>query len=564
MDKRFCTVWTPTGDNPEAEWKERRMTLLTASDISTAMGDNKYKLPTVLWEEKTGLATAPDISDKPAVKFGKENEARIREAWAEKNRDWCEVEYHQHDIYISKRKTFLGATLDGEIHVTSDDNPYSNMGVKRGDLGVLEIKTGGYSGQADLEARWTQAPIGYTEQIRGQMYVTGASFAVLPAELHDVDNPEDEELRVNREFFFKFDERQEALIVEKCEEFWRCVQIRKPPVNVIESDQLELIPVQEEEPNILEIPLEADATVGRFMDNFGTVKKAVELIADQYRGLVLTADDVPQAKKVRAELNKKMGVISKTRIAVKKKYCEPLKAFEDRAKELEGILKEAEEPIAAQIAYFEEQEKEAKKKKTYNLCCELGGRYFTSSKEYDAWYDNFFIPQFKDSWLNKSTSMKKVEAEIIEMMESYKTNLDMLYRHAAEDEMLLTTMLQVYMDSGDIGKAFAAEDRYREAQKLKEELEERKRQEAERRKAEEEKRRQEAEIKAQERAEAEAEVIHQPAEENTVAPQDSPVVEEKPKEIVNTFTASHTSAVEWMNLLRYMKEHGFKYKRVNN
>ena len=134
MNKHSCTRWTPTGPEEqwEQEWLEKRKSLLTASDVSTAIGHNEYQTASELWLVKTGRKQPKDLSKDEAVQYGKKNEARIRKEFAKKNEDWLDIDYHQYDIFISKKQgfEFLGATLDGEIQVIAYDNPYAEQGVK--------------------------------------------------------------------------------------------------------------------------------------------------------------------------------------------------------------------------------------------------------------------------------------------------------------------------------------------------------------------------------------------------------------------------------------------------
>ena len=47
------------------EWIEKRRFGIGGSDAGAVLGVNKYKSNLELWEEKTGLTEAVDISDKP-------------------------------------------------------------------------------------------------------------------------------------------------------------------------------------------------------------------------------------------------------------------------------------------------------------------------------------------------------------------------------------------------------------------------------------------------------------------------------------------------------------------
>lgn len=61
------------------EWLKARHKGIGGSDAGAVIGVNKYKTNVQLWEEKTGITIPEDISDKPAVSFGKLAEPHIRE-----------------------------------------------------------------------------------------------------------------------------------------------------------------------------------------------------------------------------------------------------------------------------------------------------------------------------------------------------------------------------------------------------------------------------------------------------------------------------------------------------
>lgn len=60
-----------------AEWISARVSGIGGSDAAAILGKSPFKSNVQLWEEKTGLTKPPDISDNPAVKFGKEAEKNI-------------------------------------------------------------------------------------------------------------------------------------------------------------------------------------------------------------------------------------------------------------------------------------------------------------------------------------------------------------------------------------------------------------------------------------------------------------------------------------------------------
>jgi putative phage-type endonuclease len=110
------------------EWLQCRRQGIGGSDAGCITGANPWKSARKLWREKTGVDKPDDISDKPAVKFGKEAEQHLRALFLLTYPEFS-CEYHEFRMYANDRLPFIFATLDGEL--TDAD----------GRRGILEIKT---------------------------------------------------------------------------------------------------------------------------------------------------------------------------------------------------------------------------------------------------------------------------------------------------------------------------------------------------------------------------------------------------------------------------------------
>lgn len=110
------------------EWLESRRQGIGGSDAGCIVGANPWKSARQLWKEKTGVDKPDDISDKPAVKFGKEAEQHLRALFLLTYPQYT-CEYHEFRMYANDSLPFIFATLDGEL--TDQD----------GRRGILEIKT---------------------------------------------------------------------------------------------------------------------------------------------------------------------------------------------------------------------------------------------------------------------------------------------------------------------------------------------------------------------------------------------------------------------------------------
>lgn len=111
-----------------AEWLTARTQGIGGSDAACIVGANPWKSARRLWQEKSGIVTPQDISDKPAVQFGKAAEQHLRALFLLTYPEFS-CEYHEFRMYASDRLPFIFATLDGEL---------TDAEHRRG---ILEIKT---------------------------------------------------------------------------------------------------------------------------------------------------------------------------------------------------------------------------------------------------------------------------------------------------------------------------------------------------------------------------------------------------------------------------------------
>ena len=202
------------------EWLKIRRRGIGGSDAGTAVGMNRYKSNVQLWREITGIEIPEDISDKPAVSFGKQAEPLLRELYKLEHPENT-VKYSEFGMHFSDRLPFMFATLDGEI--TTPD----------GLRGVLEIKT------TEIKASWQwdewdgRIPDSYYMQVLHQLSCTGFDFAIVMVYIRYITK--DGELRYQIRDEYRIDRQQVLTDIEWLEEreknFWRyVVENRTPPL----------------------------------------------------------------------------------------------------------------------------------------------------------------------------------------------------------------------------------------------------------------------------------------------------------------------------------------------
>ena len=186
------------------------------SEAASIINLNPYKSNLVLWEEKTGYRQREDVSEKPAVMYGKEAEKHIRELFILDFPQYA-VEYHEFDILFNNEFPFIFATLDGELID------------KKRRKGVLEIKTTEIQRSSQWEEWENKVPNHYFVQILHQLIASGYDFAELTAH---IKYHKGKELRTMVKHYHW--ERLELLgdiqeLIKAEVPFWKSVQEKKRP-----------------------------------------------------------------------------------------------------------------------------------------------------------------------------------------------------------------------------------------------------------------------------------------------------------------------------------------------
>jgi len=153
------------------EWKSQRSNFLGGSDVATALGENPYKSPYMLWLEKTGRFSFDE--DNPVMKFGRQWEDQVRQEFS-KRTGFEVTEPNQMFIHPDPELGMLSANVDGIIEANE----------KHEGRGILEIKCSlrsvmPYLGDID------DVPIQYARQIFHYLSVTGLQYAYLQVYYRD-------------------------------------------------------------------------------------------------------------------------------------------------------------------------------------------------------------------------------------------------------------------------------------------------------------------------------------------------------------------------------------------
>ena len=284
-----------------------------------------------------------------------------------------------------------------------------------------------------------------------------------------------------------------------------------------------------EETKALEVRIEQK--LGILNWNFEELNRQLDVQLEKYKGLTFTDDQMPEAKKTCAALNKVAKEINDRKIAVKKEFCAPYTEFEEQAKQLIRKINDVSGEIDAQVKDYEEQRRADKRKRIEAWWAENGKHTVELEK---IW---------KDSWLNTTCSDEKwkreLEAEKVRISNDIYTLSLMADKERPEK---LDFLLREYMKTLDVRRTT---DAWEESERA-----------AEQARIEKERLEQER----QQREAKRAEVTAKPAPVETSEPK----AEKGPEDYLYspTFKLIDLTYSQAMDLTNYMKKNGLRFVSV--
>lgn len=200
----------------------------------------------------------------------------------------------------------------------------------------------------------------------------------------------------------------------------------------------------------------ADGFVKEITWNHEEIKKEVAEKVQYYKNLVYTDDQIPDAKKERATLNKFVRALEDKRKEIKKQCLAPYEEFERQMKEIIEVVNEPIRMIDSQVKAYEQQKRDDKANKIKEIFAEIGFQPFVKLEAI-----------FRNEWLNASVSLKKIREEMTSIM--YQIGNDITAINALPEFSFES--MEVYRKTLDVSKAIQEGQRLADIQKRKAEYE---------------------------------------------------------------------------------------------
>jgi hypothetical protein len=156
------------------------------------------------------------------------------------------------------------------------------------------------------------------------------------------------------------------------------------------------------------------------------IEKLASLIdsnISKYQNLAVTADNVKDAKKIKANLNKLKKALDGKRLEIKKANAQPYLNIEKQIKDIENSINEVINPISDAVKELDDQEKEARREWVNKMIQEMASARDIEPSEVE----------FNPLWLRKSMSKHAIEKDLDDVMkqitvahEAIKTNVELV------------------------------------------------------------------------------------------------------------------------------------------
>ena len=174
-----------------------------------------------------------------------------------------------------------------------------------------------------------------------------------------------------------------------------------------------------------------------------------------YKNLVYTEDQVVEAKKDRAQLNKFIAALKAKDSEIKDLCLKPYDEFHNKMLKIISLVEEPARLIDTQVKDFEDKQKKEK---------EAEIRKLFDAKGFQPWVTPERI--WNPKWLNKSYSLKQIDADLTTIQ--HKIGEDILLINGQKEGM--QAALSEYKRTMDVTAAMAAAQRYMEVKRAEDEL----------------------------------------------------------------------------------------------
>ena len=153
-------------------------------------------------------------------------------------------------------------------------------------------------------------------------------------------------------------------------------------------------------------------------EGYETCMKKAHEVADYIGGIELTEDNVQEVKQTLANSRKVVNALEDRRIAIKKQILEPYRTLELQIKSITQVVDDADSNLRSQVREMEEKDRARKQTELEDIWNKRIALY-----AFNKYIDNAFEKWLQPEYLNKTTSFKKAEDEMVTWMERVEKDI---------------------------------------------------------------------------------------------------------------------------------------------
>ena len=281
------------------------------------------------------------------------------------------------------------------------------------------------------------------------------------------------------------------------------------------------------------LALSVDDLTENGIEDYDKLKEKVLEDVSVFKGIIISEDNLDEAPKWRAELNKKAKRISDFRIAFEKDFKKRIEKSTSQLKELASFYADASSNIDVQVKEFDEKRKQEKNEA-------IGKIYSDTIGDMEQ-----FLPLqklYNDKWTNKGYTLDAIRKEIKAQVDSVRDGINTIQLLGTKYE---SQMISAFLEAYNMNDALKKKA---ELEQIDAEMERR------RKAAEEEAIRKQAEEQAQAAVENATVVLIEEEEEPK-----EPIVEEQEYRLAFEVFGNKE---ELTLLCNFICENGYRYNRL--
>ena len=186
---------------------------------------------------------------------------------------------------------------------------------------------------------------------------------------------------------------------------------------------------------------------------FEELKQNALILADRIQQVEVTEENIKEVKKDLAQVRKLVTELNNRRKLVKAEILKDYNTFESQIKEIDGIISDAEGVVRDQTRQIEQAERDRKHDAIREVWDKRVGQYTLSN------YGDFFERWLQPQHLNKTTTMKSIEEDMVKWLEDRQKDIDVLLTMDGE-------YFVEYIDSLDLAAAIQTVNHRKEVRNM--------------------------------------------------------------------------------------------------